>query len=259
MNSQQHATDALQHPGATAGIDRLVVAIDGPSGTGKSTVARNVARALGLRYLDTGAMYRAVAVATCNAGLAVDDQDAVAQLAEGLRLHIGIDPDHPVVSVDDVNVNSVIREPWVSAEVSAVARNLGVRAVLVAAQRRIVAAAPAGIVLEGRDTTTVVAPDASVRILLTASEDIRLARRTHEVHGAVDAATLAATRDGVVRRDASDSAVVNFTDPAPGVIVLDTSDLDLDASIAAVLALIADVRSPRQAPAPAERRSVASL
>ena len=214
----------------------LVVAIDGPSGSGKSTVARRVAESLGLRFLDTGAMYRALTWWLLEQGVDLRDRARVAELAGDLPLRMGTDPRRPTVHIGDVDVASAIRETRISAAVSAVARNLGVREELVRRQRRIVE--EGGVVVEGRDITTVVAPDAPVRVLLTASEQARLARRARDVHGAADEAAVAATRDQVLRRDADDSAVASFLQAADGVDVIDSSELSLDETVVAVLDLV---------------------
>ena len=222
----------------------LVVAIDGPSGSGKSTVSRRVAGRLGLEYLDTGAMYRAVCWACLERGVDLEDEPAVAGIARGLDLEIGTDPDAPVVRVDGRDVGAEIRATPVSATVSVVAANLAVRAELRRRQQQIIADARRaprhGVVAEGRDITTVVAPDADVRILLTASEGARLARRAREVHGSDDQGALAATRDQVVRRDADDARVAQFLDAADGVLRLDSSGLSVEETVEAVLAVVAE-------------------
>ncbi|MBD0293237.1 MAG: (d)CMP kinase [Jiangellaceae bacterium] len=214
----------------------LVVAIDGPSGSGKSTVARRVAQALALRYLDTGAMYRALTWWLLEQGADLRDHRRVAALATQLPLTIGMDPHHPTVHVGAVDVGTVIRESRISSVVSMVATNLGVRSELVRRQREIVE--EGGVVVEGRDITTVVAPDAPVRVLLTASENTRLARRAHDVHGDAHPEAVAATRDQVVRRDADDATVARFLHPADGVDVVDSSHLSVDETVAAVLDLV---------------------
>ncbi len=157
--------------------DRLVIAIDGPSGSGKSSASRGVAKALGLAYLDTGAMYRAVACAFLDAGVDPSDEAGVIAATLGANLEISTDPDDQWVRVNGRDVTTAIREPEVSTKVSAVSTVAECRANLVARQRAIIEAAPAGIVAEGRDITTVVAPDADVRLLLTADPEIRMARR----------------------------------------------------------------------------------
>ena len=223
----------------------LVVAIDGPSGSGKSSVARAVARRLDLAYLDTGAMYRAATWWCLDEGADLSDEAAVADLVRRMPLVMGLDPAAPTVHVGGVDVARAIRETWVSEQVSALATNLAVRAELVARQRALVAAerhdgfsGGRGVVAEGRDITTVVAPDADVRVLLTASAAARLARRAREVHGDDSAASVAATRDQVLRRDARDATVVEFQRPADGVELVDSSDLDLPQTIEAVLAVV---------------------
>jgi len=223
----------------------LVVAIDGPSGSGKSTVSRRVAARLGLAYLDTGAMYRAVCWSVLEHAVDLQDAEAVAEHARRLPLVLGTEPDAPTVRVGDTDVTAAVRETRISAVVSTVATNLGVRAELRRRQREIIDATRLGehrgCVAEGRDITTVVAPDADVRILLTADEQARLARRALEVHGSADAGALAATRDQVLRRDADDATVSSFHVAADGVLRLDSSHLDLDQTVQAVLDTIAEL------------------
>jgi cytidylate kinase len=220
-------------------IGPVVVAIDGPSGSGKSSVSRAVAERLGLRYLDTGAMYRALTWWVLERGVDLADESTraeVAELAVRLPLEVSLSPTDVSVTVDGQDVTAAIREPRISAAVSAVATNLDVRAELVRRQREI--AAQGGIVVEGRDITTVVAPDADVRVLLTADEAARLARRALELHGAADDAAIAATRDHVVRRDAQDSTVATFTEAADGVTELDSSTLSFEETVEALLGLV---------------------
>ncbi|MDQ7993407.1 MAG: (d)CMP kinase [Propionicimonas sp.] len=213
---------------------RLVIAIDGPSGSGKSTTSRAVAQRLGLAYLDTGAMYRAVTCAFLDAGVDPSDTAGVIASTLGANLEISTDPDDQWVRVNGTDVTQRIREQEVSTKVSAVSTVPECRADLVARQRAIIDAAPAGIVAEGRDITTVVAPDADLRLLLTADPEIRMARRKLDLDGEVDAAALA---DQVLRRDSDDSKLVNFTTAADGVIHLDCTYLTLEQTIDAVLAL----------------------
>jgi len=220
-------------------LSRVVVAVDGPSGSGKSSVSRAVAQRLGLRYLDTGAMYRALTWWALERGVDVADDATgpeVAELAVRLPLEISLSPTAASVTVDGHDVTAAIREPRISAAVSAVATNLDVRTELVRRQQEI--AESGGIVVEGRDITTVVAPDADVRVLLTADESARLIRRALEVHGAADDVALAATRDHVVRRDAQDSTVATFTEAADGVTVLDSSALTFEQTVEALLGLV---------------------
>ena len=220
----------------------LTIAIDGPSGSGKSSVSKAVARRLGVGYLDTGAMYRALTWWCLEQDLDLTDTDAVAAAARVLPLEVGTDPDAPTVSVGGTDVGEAIRTTRVSTAVSAVATNLQVRSVLQQLQRdlmALIAEQTGGVVAEGRDITTVVAPDARVRVLLTASEEARLRRRSAELHGSTDASAVEATRDQVVRRDRDDSTVSTFTQAAQGVVLVDTSDLDFDASVEAVLDVVA--------------------
>ena len=222
--------------------EALTIAIDGPSGSGKSTVARVVAERLGIGYLDTGAMYRALTWWCLERGLDLSDTAEVADAARALPLDIGTDPEAPTVRVDGDDVGRAIRTSEVSTAVSAVATNREVRPVLQQLQRDLmarIAEQTGGVVAEGRDITTVVAPDARVRVLLTASEEARLRRRSAELHGDSGAESVEATRDQVVRRDRDDSTVSSFTEAADGVELLDTSDLSLEESIEAVLDIVA--------------------
>ena len=218
---------------------RLVIAIDGPSGSGKSTTSKGVAKALGLAYLDTGAMYRAIACAYLDAGVEPTDTAGVIAATLGAVVEISTDPDVERVVVNGVEVTQRIREPEISAKVSAVSTIPECRENLVARQRAIIAAAPLGIIAEGRDITTVVAPDADVRLLLTADPEIRMARRQADLGGGIDAAQLA---DQVLRRDRDDSKLVNFTTAADGVTQLDCTFLSLQETIDAVLDLVAASR-----------------
>ena len=215
-----------------------VIAVDGPSGSGKSTVSRAVARRLGLGYLDTGAMYRALAWWCAHEGVDLDDREAVAAAAASMPLEMSLDPDDGRVCVAGVDVSRQIRTPGLSKVVSKVATNLKVREELVRRQRAIVEGARYGIVAEGRDITTVVAPDADVRVLLTASKEARLARRALETRGSADAAAVAATRDEVLRRDADDSAVAEFLTAADGVTRIDSSAMGVEEVVEAVVSLV---------------------
>lgn len=226
----------------------LVIAVDGPSGSGKSTVSREVAQRLGLAYLDTGAMYRALTWWCLRTEVPLDDRGAVARASRELPLELGTNPAAPTVHVGGEDVGAQIRTSEVSERVSAVATNLEVRANMRERQRRLIVADPRGTVAEGRDITTVVAPDADVRVLLTASEEARLERRARELHGVVDESTLAATHDQVVRRDRDDSTVSQFTVAADGVCTIDSSSLSLEEVIRAVLAVVEERTGRRPAP-----------
>ena len=215
-----------------------VIAVDGPSGSGKSTVSRAVARRLGLGYLDTGAMYRALTWWCAHEGVDLDDREAVAAAAASMPLEMSLDPYDGRVCVAGVDVSRQIRTPGLSKVVSKVATNLKVREELVRRQRAIVEGARYGIVAEGRDITTVVAPDADVRVLLTASKEARLARRALETRGSADAAAVAATRDEVLRRDADDSAVAEFLTAADGVTRIDSSAMGVEEVVEAVVSLV---------------------
>jgi cytidylate kinase len=198
----------------------LVVAIDGPSGSGKSSTARGVAQRLGLAFLDTGAMYRAATWLMLHSAVDADDAVAVAALVADAEITLGLDPTAPSVAINGTDVTDAIREPVVSAAVSSVATNLAVRANLVARQQAIIADADQGIVAEGRDITTVVAPQAPVRVLLVADPSARVARRQAELGHKVTGADVT---DQVIRRDRDDSTVARFTEAAEGVVVVDST------------------------------------
>lgn len=205
----------------------IVVAVDGPSASGKSSASRGTARALGLRYLDTGAMYRALTWWMLERGIPVDDPAAVARAAGGPVIEVGTDPGDPWVTVDGRDVSAVIRTREVSGAVSAVARVPEVRARLVAEQRDIIARARAdgrGIVAEGRDIGTVVAPDALVKVFLTASETARARRRTADLAGD-PAATVTMTQADQARRDRMDAGQMTM---AADAVEIDSTLFALD-------------------------------
>jgi cytidylate kinase len=225
----------------TARPTPLVIAIDGPSGTGKSSVSRAVAKHLQLAYLDTGSMYRALTWWCVEQGVDLEDVDAVAQAARDLPLVMDTDPGSPSILVDGVVIDDAIRTTEISASVSKVATNLEVRHEMRRRQRALIAESVkgvGGVVAEGRDITTVVAPDADVRILLAASQEARLGRRARELHGQAGEAAISATHDQIVRRDRDDSTVSEFMVAAPGVTLLDTTDLEFQQSVDAVLQLV---------------------
>ncbi|QLQ35322.1 (d)CMP kinase [Micromonospora robiginosa] len=206
---------------------RCVVAVDGPSGSGKSTVSRRLAVSLGARYLDTGAMYRALTWAVLRSGVELTDAESVAKVAGEADLRIGTDPQGYAVTVDGTDVSSDIRGAEVTGAVSAVAAVGAIRELLVDRQRRLIAEA-GRIVVEGRDIGSVVAPDADLKVYLTASEAARAQRRSAE-----DAADVAATAADLARRDRLDSTrTVNPLQQAADAVVLDTTELGIDQVVA---------------------------
>lgn len=209
----------------------MIVAIDGPAGSGKSTVAKALARALALDYLDTGAMYRSVTFAALRHGLDPSDADPVARLAR--QVDIRLEPGG-TVCVDGVDATIEIRGPEVTRAVSAVASNPAVRAEMVSRQREW-ASTRGGAVVEGRDTGTVVFPDAVLKVYLTASDDERAARRAKEV---TDLAYDQVAAD-IARRDLADST--RATSPlqlADDAVVVDTTGMDVDAVVGVVLGML---------------------
>jgi CMP/dCMP kinase len=218
-----------------------VVAVDGPSGSGKSTVSRRLARALGARYLDTGAMYRAVTWAVLEAGVDPQAADTVTKIAVECVLLVGTDPADPHISLDGIAVDAPIRGPEVTAAVSAVSAVPAVRQHLVAQQRAIIAAARtgAGIVVEGRDIGAVVAPDAILKVYLTASASERARRRSAERDADIDA-----TAADLARRDRLDST--RAVDPlarASDAVVLDSTELGIDEVVARLVDLLRERRA----------------
>ncbi|GAA2993639.1 cytidylate kinase [Microbacterium terrae] len=226
----------MTDPSAGTGIDGpVLVAIDGPAGSGKSSVSKQAARRLGFGYLDTGAAYRALAWNALERGLDTSDAVAVIEAAGDFDFAISLDPDTYWVRVGAVDVTEAIREPRVTEAVSGVARVAAIRTSANALFRALVAGSGRpGVIVEGRDITTVVAPDAPVRILLTAAPEVRAARRSAELT-TQDAAAVAAA---LHRRDASDSTVVDFLTAAPGVTVVDSTALDFEQTVDAVLDVI---------------------
>ena len=223
-------------------LSRMVVAIDGPSGSGKSSVSRGVAARLGLRYLDTGAQYRAMTYWMLQNKVDLGDAAAIAADAGTPEIVSGTDPAGPAIGVDGADVAVEIREADVTGAVSAVAAVPEVRARLIALQREIIGVG--GIVVEGRDIASVVAPGAAAKIFLTASEDARAARRNaeHAANGTQGAngggaGSVAATREALTRRDSVDNRT-NALEAAPGAVVVDATELTLEQVIEAVAGIV---------------------
>lgn len=217
----------------------VLVAIDGPAGSGKSSVSRAAADRLGFGILDTGAAYRALAVTALQSGIDLDDHTAVEALQRDWAFEITLRGAQRVIAgapgAAPVDVTTEIRDPAVSSQVSRVSKHPRVREGLNAMFRRLVAESGLpGVVIEGRDITTVVAPDAPVRILMTASPEVRAERRARELEGMSREQVLA----DIAARDAKDALVVDFMRPAPGVTLVDTSELDFEQSIQAVVDIV---------------------
>jgi CMP/dCMP kinase len=216
-----------------------VVAMDGPSGTGKSTVSRRLATSVGAAYLDTGAMYRAVTLAVLRAGVDPDSPDAEKiAIAAAKTVRSVTDPSAPIVLLDGEDVETEIRGSEVTRAVSAVSAKPPVRDALVDQQRAVIAENP-GIVVEGRDIGSVVVPNAPLKVYLTASEEIRAARREAQDRKAGRAADHATVLADVRRRDRLDSS--RQTSPlhaAADALVLDTDDLPVDAVLTELLRLV---------------------
>lgn len=226
--SVQTDASATDRSGAT-----VIVAIDGPAGAGKSTVGRAVAQRLGLEYLDTGAMYRAVTFAALRRGLDPADEADIAELSESVVMSLETTPAGTSVHVDGVDATIEIRGREVTSAVSAVAANSRVRAELVRRQRRWVAEHRGGVV-EGRDIGSVVFPDATLKLFVTASPRVRAERRVAEIGG--DVADVEAS---IIARDLKDSTRSDspLTETSDSVVV-DTSDLSIDEVVDHVLSLL---------------------
>lgn len=224
-----------------AGALRGVVALDGPSGTGKTTVARRLAARLSAGYLDTGAMYRVVTLAVLRAGTDPDNAARVARIAGKTVFTVGTSPDDPMVTLGTENVTGAIRGNDINQSVSAVSAVPEVRRLLVARQRTIIGevlAGIGGIVVEGRDIGTVVAPNAPLKIYLTASAEIRAARRSAQDSAAGRESTHADARASVDRRDRLDSSrAASPLRPARDAVHVDTSELSIDQVIVALAEL----------------------
>lgn len=219
-----------------------VVAVDGPSGSGKSSVSRAVAQRLGLRYLDTGAMYRAMAWLVLERGIDPGNAEVVATLVEHSDLRVSTDPRAPKFQVDGVDVTEAIREPRIAAVVSVVSANPLVRGTLVRTQRAVVrdAVGSGGIVVEGRDIGTVVLPDARLKVFLTADVAARAARRNLEDREAGrTSAGSGHTLAALAARDQADSTrAASPLAQAPDAVVVDATDLTLEQVIDVVIGLV---------------------
>ena len=214
------------------------ITLDGPSGTGKSSVARDVARKLGAAYLDTGAMYRAATVAVLDAGVSLDDKVAVARAVSEAAIDVGTSAHREKVTVDGVDVRERIRGAEVTRAVSPVSAVPAVRRLLVARQRELVAAADV-VVVEGRDIGTVVLPDATLKIYLTASPEVRAQRRAAQLEVTAPEKIAALAQD-LQRRDEHDSRRADSPlRPAEDAVLVDSTDLDRAAVVARILELAA--------------------
>jgi CMP/dCMP kinase len=215
------------------------ITLDGPSGTGKSSVARQVAQQLGAAYLDTGAMYRAATVAVLEAGVPLDDRIAVARAVSDATIEVGTDARREKVKVDGVDVRNRIRGAEVTRAVSPVSAVPAVRRLLVARQRELVAGADA-VVVEGRDIGTVVLPGATLKIYLTAAPEVRAQRRAAQL-GVTDPGKIAALAADLRRRDDYDSRRADSPlRPADDAVVVDSTDLEQEQTVAKVVALALD-------------------
>ncbi len=242
MNS---VDSAVEVPEQLSGSSSLVVAMDGPSGTGKSSVSRRLAARLGARYLDTGAMYRVATLRVLRAGVDLTDPAAIAAAVADLPLTIGTDPSHELIQLDGADVSDEIRGDAVTKAVSAVSAVPEVREALVALQREIAVSA-GRIVVEGRDIGTVVLTDADAKIYLTASAEARAQRRNQQNIAEGRGDDYAAVLADVQRRDTLDSTrKVSPLRPAADAVLVDTSELSMDEVIDELYRVVAQQVSVR--------------
>lgn len=214
-------------------MKKLIIAIDGPSGAGKGTIARTLSSHLGYRHVDTGAMYRAVGWKACRDGIALDDEAGVAGVASRANLIV----ENGRVEIDGHDVTRAIRTPEVDKIAAAVARLPRVREVLVARQREL--GLSGGVVMEGRDIGTVVFPDADVKVYLDASAEERARRRANDVAHTGSQAGQAAVAEAIAARDKSDTTrAVSPLMLAPDAVRIDTTELSVDAVVEQVMALV---------------------
>jgi CMP/dCMP kinase len=227
-------------------VSAVIVAIDGPSGTGKSSTSKAVAAALGLSYLDTGAQYRAITWWMLTNDVPVTDAAAVAAASGKPVIVSGTDPSAPAISVDGVDASGPIRTQEVTAAVSSVSAVPEVRARITRLQRSIAAEAATGIVVEGRDIGTTVLPDADVKVFLTASPEARAARRSGELKGA-EASDLSTTREALIKRDAADSTrKASPLRKADGAAEVDTTELTLEQVVECVVTLVEQAAADKE-------------
>ena len=225
-------------------MQKLIIAIDGPVGSGKSTLARRVAELMGYIYIDTGAMYRALALKALRSGISFDRDDDLETLARGTRIDLRAQGGTQQVFLDGEDVTTAIRTPEVSQAASKIAVVSGVRHVLVAEQRR--AGQQGGVVMEGRDIGSVVFPDAGMKIFLTASPETRAERRYHEHQQKGDSIDLARTLVEIHERDQRDRE--RTTSPlvrAPDAVVIDSTAMEAE-EVARLVVMLANARASGQ-------------
>lgn len=218
-----------------------IIAIDGPAGSGKSSVSRSVAEKLNWIMLDTGAMYRAITLAILDAGISPEDEVNVTNIATTVNIELGTNPQDKSVHLNGRNVTEEIRSPEVTSSVSAVSAVEGVRKRLVELQRQVVSDSEHGIVIEGRDIGSVVLPDARLKVFLTADPRVRAQRRGLEMGNVLSEAELDAMEERITERDQKDSSrAISPLVAASDAVIIDTSDMSQDQVIDTVVRLAQD-------------------
>lgn len=218
-----------------------IIAIDGPAGSGKSSVSRSVAEKLNWIMLDTGAMYRAITLAVLDAGISPEDEVNVTNIATTVNIELGTNPQDKSVHLNGRNVTEEIRSPEVTSSVSAVSAVEGVRKRLVELQRQVVSDSEHGIVIEGRDIGSVVLPDARLKVFLTADPRVRAQRRGLEMGNVLSEAELDAMEERITERDQKDSSrAISPLVAASDAVIIDTSDMSQDQVIDTVVRLAQD-------------------
>lgn len=219
-----------------------IIAIDGPAGSGKSSVSRSVAAKLNWIMLDTGAMYRAITLAVLEAGISPEDTMSVTNIATTVNIELGTNPQDKSVHLNGRDVTIEIRSPEVTSSVSAVSAVEGVRKRLVELQRQVVYNSDHGIVIEGRDIGSVVLPDAKLKVFLTADPRVRAQRRGLEMGNNLSQAELDAMEERITERDQKDSSrSISPLVAANDAVIIDTSDMNQDQVIDTVVRLAQDI------------------
>ena len=212
----------------------MVIAVDGPSGSGKSSISKESATRLGFNFLDTGAMYRSLTWFCVSNNLREEDLIVEKILNQDFELEISIDPQKEQVRVNDVEVTNIIREDAITSQVSVFAAMPGIRRFLVAKQRELVDASDSGIIVEGRDIGSVVLPNANFKIFITANDDVRAKRRARQIDSNENDVLVAQRKRDLMDSNRKVSPLVI----PEGAVILDNSDLDFEQSVNKLIEIV---------------------